>query len=174
MKLECVPRKFYGKDIPVLEDRKKLGIQFSWKENIHTLLSTLDPEKIQVNHNHGEVVSEFHVASNQRFIFSLSYSSQCPAVLPQIRTTGLKRMENTIAFWQGWIQKCKYSGLYVEEVKRSALVLKLLTYAPSGAIIAAPVTSLPEQRGGERNWDYRYCLAERCIFYNAGATESGF
>ena len=120
MKLECVPRKFYGKDIPVLEDRKKLGIQFSWKENIHTLLSTLDPEKIQVNHNHGEVVSEFHVASNQRFIFSLSYSSQCPAVLPEIRTTGLKRTENTIAFWQGWIQKCKYSGLYVEEVKRSA------------------------------------------------------
>ena len=69
MKLECVPRKFYGKDIPVLEDRKKLGIQFSWKENIHTLLSTLDPEKIQVNLNHGEVVSEFHVASNQRVDF---------------------------------------------------------------------------------------------------------
>ena len=45
MKLECAPRKFYGKNIPVLKDRKKLGIQFSWKENIHTLLSTLDTER---------------------------------------------------------------------------------------------------------------------------------
>ncbi len=174
MKLECVPRKFYGKDIPVLEDRKKLGIQFSWKENIHTLLSTLDPEKIQVNHSQGEVVSEFHVESNQRLIFSLSYSSQCPAVLPEIKTSGLKRMENTIAFWQAWIQKCTYGGLYVEEVKRSALVLKLLTYAPSGAIIAAPVTSLPEERGGERNWDYRYCWLRDASFTTRVLLNLGF
>ena len=57
MKLEYVPRKFYGKEIPVLEDRKKLGIQFSWKENIYTLLSTIDPEAIQLNHNQAVVVS---------------------------------------------------------------------------------------------------------------------
>ena len=95
-------------------------------------------------------------------------------MLPEIRTTGLKRMENTIAFWQGWIRKCKYAGLYVEEVKRSALVLKLLTYAPSGAIIAAPVTSLPEQRGGERNWDYRYCWLRDASFTTRVLLNLGF
>jgi GH15 family glucan-1,4-alpha-glucosidase len=174
MKLECAPRKFYGRDIPALEDRKKLGIQFSWKENIHTLLSTLKPEEIEINHTQGKVVSNFHVDSNQRLIFSLSYSSQCPAVLPELATGGLKRMENTIAFWRAWIHKCRYAGLYSEEVKRSALVLKLLSYAPSGAIIAAPTTSLPERRGGERNWDYRYCWLRDASFTTRVLLNLGF
>lgn len=63
----------------------------------------------------------------------------------------------TIAFWREWIWYCRYDGPYAEAVKRSALAIKLLTYAPTGATVAALTTSLPEQLGGERNWDYRYC-----------------
>jgi GH15 family glucan-1,4-alpha-glucosidase len=67
-----------------------------------------------------------------------------------------RRLDETVSFWRDWMGGCQYDGDHQEQVRRSALVLKLLTYAPTGAVIAAATTSLPEEVGGERNWDYRY------------------
>ncbi|OJT25926.1 hypothetical protein BO221_08805 [Archangium sp. Cb G35] len=78
-----------------------------------------------------------------------------PAEMPDLAAMR-RRLEQTVAFWREWISHCAYEGEYSHVVRRSALVLKALTYAPSGAIVAAPTTSLPEEPGGVRNWDYRY------------------
>ena len=83
--------------------------------------------------------------------------------------------EITSAFWQEWIAYCRYGGPYAAAVKRSLLAIKLLIYAPSGALAAAPTTSLPEQIGGSRNWDYRYCWLRDTVFalYALGITGYG-
>jgi GH15 family glucan-1,4-alpha-glucosidase len=165
MRMEYSPRSFYGKHIPRLEDRKKFGIHFCTGENIYTLLSTLEPQQILLSDKEqGKAMAEFSVKAGERVIFSLSYSSRSPAVLPEIHMTGWKRMNDTIRYWKEWIGHCQYSGLYEQEVRRSALVLKLLTHAPSGAIIAAPTTSIPEEPGGVRNWDYRFCWLRDASF----------
>ncbi|WP_229703068.1 glycoside hydrolase family 15 protein [Streptomyces albiflavescens] len=80
----------------------------------------------------------------------------------------------TVRYWRRWLSQSRYRGRWREMVHRSALTLKLLTYAPTGAIIAAPTTSLPEQIGGERNWDYRYVWIRDAAFCVYALLRLGF
>jgi GH15 family glucan-1,4-alpha-glucosidase len=82
--------------------------------------------------------------------------------------------EDTIAYWRRWLSQSRYRGRWREMVHRSALTLKLLTYHPTGAIVAAPTTSLPEQLGGPRNWDYRYTWIRDAAFSLYALLRLGF
>jgi GH15 family glucan-1,4-alpha-glucosidase len=83
-------------------------------------------------------------------------------------------LDNTLHYWRSWIRRSRYQGRYREMVERSALVLKLLVYQPTGALVAAPTTSLPEQLGGGRNWDYRYTWIRDAAFTLYGLMLLGF
>ncbi|GGN89754.1 glucoamylase [Streptomyces albiflavescens] len=98
--------------------------------------------------------ADFTVAPGDRLAFTISWepSHKEPPALPEPEQS----LEATEDFWREWVEQCTYHGPYREAVVRSLITLKALTYAPTGGIVAAPTTSLPEEIGGVRNWDYRY------------------
>ncbi len=110
------------------------------------------------------------IEAGERIVFALDFAAESPLLLSPLDDGGHALVEATVTAWRTWAAKARYEGRYRAEVLRSALTLKLLCYPPSGAIVAAPTTSLPEARGGDRNWDYRFCwlrdaaLTARALF----------
>jgi GH15 family glucan-1,4-alpha-glucosidase len=99
--------------------------------------------------------AEFTVRAGESVPFVLTHA---PSHRPRPRPVeAAAAVEDTVDRWEEWISRCSYRGPYADAVRRSLLTLKALTYAPTGGIVAAATTSLPEQLGGPRNWDYRYC-----------------
>ncbi len=149
--LSCKPAFNYARDDHTLEFYNQRAI-FRSNSLDMTLLTQVDMKQ-----HEGAIVSDFTLGEGETadFIFMMNSPD-----LPEKPDSLLKETDqlqvDTINFWQQWISKSTYKGRWREMVNRSALVLKLLTYQPTGAIVAAPTTSLPESLGGERNWDYRY------------------
>ncbi|WP_338777114.1 glycoside hydrolase family 15 protein [Streptomyces sp. DG1A-41] len=99
--------------------------------------------------------AEFTVRKGEKVAFVLtwhpSHEQRPPLVDPY------ESLRHSVEDWRAWVSRCRYDGPYRDAVVRSLITLKALTYAPTGGIVAAPTTSLPEEPGGVRNWDYRYC-----------------
>jgi len=116
--------------------------------------------------------AEFTVSEGQRVPFVLSWHPShepAPAAIDAEET-----ISQTERWWKEWSSHCTYDGLWKEAVLRSLITLKALTYAPTGGIVAAPTTSLPEQIGGVRNWDYRYCWVRDATFTLYALMQAGY
>ena len=117
-------------------------------------------------------VAEFTVRSGQRLPFSLAwYPSHQDVPRPRNTAWSLSRTES---WWHNWSKKWTYDGDYPEAVQRSVITLKALTYAPTGGIVAAPTTSLPEWIGSVRNWDYRFCWLRDATFTLLSLLHAGY
>jgi GH15 family glucan-1,4-alpha-glucosidase len=110
----------------------------------------------QPRFENGAISGEFELHAGESACLALVASHQEPLVFPP-RAHVEQRLRDSIAFWQAWAAQRRFGGGWRDAVLRSALALKLLIFAPSGAIAAAPTSSLPEEIGGVRNWDYRFC-----------------
>ncbi|KQR52413.1 glucoamylase [Leifsonia sp. Leaf336] len=148
-RLECRPRFDYGRSAHTATASDH-GVLFA-DDTTSAALHGVEPEALV----DGDVVSEFTVAAGDLRIFAFETE---PRGEPRDigRARGNRLFRETVAFWRDWIDRSAYSGRWREDVERSAMVLKLLQYAPTGALVAAPTAALPEQLGGVRNWDYRY------------------
>ncbi|MFB6098848.1 MAG: glycoside hydrolase family 15 protein [Salinibacter sp.] len=171
----CDPRIEYARIDPPLEDRGPHGFFYNHRGAVLIVRSELP---LTLSRGRGALYAQRILRAGEEHFLSLTYDEGEPAVLPLLGDHAERKLARSINYWRSWAARCEYDGPHRDAVVRSALTLKLMTFAPSGAIVAAPTTSLPEAIGGERNWDYRYCwlrdsaLTLRAL-YELGYEEEG-
>lgn len=152
MRVVLAPRFDYGRSLgnPVLSPG--LGAVIHTKrEGLHLLTD------LNLRVEGGDIQASFHLRAGEKVRLVLRWVSNPKTPLTAMDKADFDAwLELTQRFWRRWASTCAYHGLYQDAVRRSALILKLLIYAPTGAPVAAPTTSLPVVVGGEENWDYRY------------------
>ncbi len=156
MRTEIVLRFDYGRLVPwVTRDG-------------HDTLAVVGPDAVAIRSDvelHGEdlkTVADFTVRAGETVSFVMRWHpSHLPATDPE---DAISMRSRTIRWWSEWSARMRYEGAWRDDVAQSLRVLKALTYSPTGGIIAAPTTSLPEFIGGVRNWDYRYCWLRDAAF----------
>lgn len=152
IRVEFFPRSDYGSRSLRFQRLGHLGIRMDVETGAYWLHSST-PFEIEG----GVARSLFRLDEGEVAQFVLTYAEESPSVLPALGRSTHQAIEHSIQWWQQWAAISKYRGPYQGSVTRSALALKLLTYAPSGAVAAAITTSLPERIGDALNWDYRFC-----------------
>lgn len=152
MELDFRPRPQYGAQPVQIKQLGALGMRMDVGRGAYWLRSTV-PLRVQPD----RAVASLSLKQGDVIQFSLTFANESPSVLPVLGKATEEAIQRSIRWWEQWSARCKYEGPYREVVMRSALALKLLTYAPSGAVTAAATTSLPERIGDSLNWDYRFC-----------------
>jgi GH15 family glucan-1,4-alpha-glucosidase len=171
MRMELVLRFDYGFTVPWVT-----------RLNDGTLRAIAGPDMVVLRSgtpSHGEnmkTVGEFTIAEGQSTSFVLAYAPSYGELPSAIEPE--PELQQTTGFWTGWIKKLttdnRYQGDYADAVRRSLITLKALTFAPTGGIVSAPTTSLPECIGGKRNWDYRYCWLRDATFTLLALMNAGY
>ncbi|MBB4395310.1 glycoside hydrolase family 15 protein [Bradyrhizobium sp. ERR14] len=166
MRMELVIRFGFGTDIPWVRriDHSLMAIAGQDMTVLRTPVETRGEDLT--------TVSDFEVKAGETVPFVLTYGPshlEPPAPIdPEIA------LQDTEKFWQDWCGHCTRDGDYQDLVMRSLITLKALTFAPTGGIVAAPTTSLPEKLGGSRNWDYRFCWLRDATFTLLALMNSGY
>jgi GH15 family glucan-1,4-alpha-glucosidase len=157
--VDFIPRLDYGRVTPKIKDCGKLGCRIDIGTCVFTFRSEID----LISRGDG-LAASITLKAGETIAFSFTYSAEGPAVIPPLGDAITERLNLTIDWWRHWAAQSNYHGPYERQVTRGALVLKLLSYAPSGAIVAAATTSLPERIGAELNWDYRFAWLRDASF----------
>ena len=174
--VDCRPRFDYGRSTADLARLVQHGggtaVAFSGPDSAVTLFSTaplaLDPET-------GSATAEVLLGAGEAAAFILAADlAEAPGWQPDVAAEVERALEEALIFWHGWLSQSTYRGRWTDAVHRSAITLKLLTYAPTGAFLAAATTALPEEVGGPRNWDYRYTWIRDGSFSARALSDLGF
>jgi len=167
MRMELVIRYEYGSVVPWvqrMEDGSRVAVAGPDAVSLRT--------PVEVRGENLRTVADFTISAGERKPFVLtwypSHHDEPAPIDPE------QALEDTCSFWHDWIAQCTYTGRWSEAVQRSLIVLKAMTYGPTGGIVAAPTTSLPEHIGGVRNWDYRYCWLRDATFALDALIENGY
>jgi GH15 family glucan-1,4-alpha-glucosidase len=167
MSTELVIRFDYGRVVPWVTRGPRKG-----------LLAVAGPHRLTIRSSvplRGEdfrTVGNFTVKAGKSVYFEVQYSNSIDPLPPSLSAEACLRQADKA--WSKWSARCKYRGPHAEAVQRSLITLKALTYTPTGGILAAPTTSLPEQPGGQRNWDYRFCWLRDATFTLLALIHAGY
>lgn len=167
MQMDLVMRFDFGLTVPWVT-RRRDGTLVAISGPNRLVLATSVPLRGEGLHT----IADFDVRAGQTFCFELTYGDSV-AALPA-KGDPKSSLKTTETWWRNWISRCKYKGPFADDLERSLIVLKALIYDPTGGIIAAPTTSLPEQLGASLNWDYRYCWLRDATFTILGLIHAGF
>lgn len=154
MRMRFAPRLASGAELPRYE-RKPAGVEARGDS------TTLALSSARADLCRGDDTVEFQVREGETISFILCNAPHVPVDPEAFAAQSEAQCE---AFWRQWTARCRYEGPWRDEVQRSLITLKALIYVPSGGIVAAPTTSLPERMGGSRNWDYRFCWLRDSTF----------
>ncbi|MGH6642395.1 MAG: glycoside hydrolase family 15 protein [Bradyrhizobium sp.] len=168
LRMQLVIRFGFGTDIPwVKKNEDGSGLLAICGPDMTVLRTPIETRGEELT-----TVADFEVGKGETVPFVLTYGpSHLPVPAP---IDPLGALQETEAFWNEWSARCTYEGEQRDLVMRSLITLKALTYAPTGGIVAAPTTSLPEKLGGTRNWDYRFCWLRDATFTLLALMNSGY
>jgi GH15 family glucan-1,4-alpha-glucosidase len=168
MRMELVIRFGFGADIPWVKRNEDRSALLAISGQDMTVLRT----PVETRGENMTTVADFEVNEGETIPFVLTYG---PSYLPMPDPINpAVALDETEAFWTEWCTRCNHEGEHRAFVVRSLITLKALTYAPTGGIVAAPTTSLPEKLGGARNWDYRFCWLRDATFTLLALMNSGY